>query len=79
MRQAQNAQVTTGSLGKLPMERATPFELQLVTKGRLMKPEEFGNIVLRANPDGSVVRRRQVGGATSTSESNAEPLQDLEA
>ncbi|MBB2961759.1 efflux RND transporter permease subunit [Methylobacterium sp. R2-1] len=54
--QAQNAQVTTGSLGKLPMDRATPFELQLVTKGRLMKPEEFGNIVLRANPDGSVVR-----------------------
>lgn len=54
--QAQNAQVTTGSLGKLPMGRATPFELQLVTKGRLMKPEEFGNIVLRADPDGSVVR-----------------------
>ncbi|MDV2987681.1 UNVERIFIED_CONTAM: efflux RND transporter permease subunit [Methylobacteriaceae bacterium AG10] len=59
--QAQNAQVTTGSLGKLPMERATPFELQLVTKGRLMKPEEFGNIVLRANPDGSVVRVSDVG------------------
>lgn len=59
--QAQNAQVTTGSLGKLPMGRATPFELQLVTKGRLMKPEEFGNIVLRANPDGSVVRVSDVG------------------
>ena len=59
--QAQNAQVTTGSLGKLPMDRATPFELQLVTKGRLTKPEEFGNIVLRANADGSVVRVSDVG------------------
>ncbi|MFY9290729.1 MAG: efflux RND transporter permease subunit [Methylorubrum rhodinum] len=59
--QAQNAQVTTGSLGKLPMDRATPFELQLVTKGRLVKPEEFANIVLRANADGSVVRVADVG------------------
>jgi hydrophobe/amphiphile efflux-1 (HAE1) family protein len=59
--QAQNAQITTGSLGKLPMDRATPFELQLVTKGRLTRPEEFGNIVLRANPDGSVVRVSDVG------------------
>ncbi|GJE27284.1 efflux RND transporter permease subunit [Methylobacterium organophilum] len=59
--QAQNAQITTGSLGKLPMDRATPFEVQLVTKGRLVKPEEFANIVLRANPDGSVVRVSDVG------------------
>ena len=59
--EAQNAQVTTGSLGKLPQDKATAFELQLVTKGRLAKPEEFGNIVLRANPDGSVVRISDVG------------------
>ncbi|GJE54513.1 MULTISPECIES: efflux RND transporter permease subunit [Methylobacterium] len=53
---AQNAQITTGSLGKPPLDNPTPFQLQIVTKGRLTKPEEFGNIVLRANPDGSVVR-----------------------
>lgn len=58
----QNAQITTGSLGKQPTTgKAPPFELQIVTKGRLSQPEEFANIVLRADPDGSVVRVRDVG------------------
>lgn len=56
----QNAQITTGVLGKQPLSEPTAFELQLVTQGRLLKPEEFGNILLRANPDGSVVRVRDV-------------------
>lgn len=58
---AQNEQITTGTLGKPPLEKATPFELQLVTTGRLRQPEEFADILLRANPDGSVVRVRDVG------------------
>lgn len=56
----QNAQVTTGSLGKEPMRADTAFELRLVTKGRLREAEEFGNIILRANADGSVVRINDV-------------------
>ena len=56
----QNAQITTGSLGKPPMEDAPPLELQIVTKGRLVETSEFENIVLRANPGGSVVRIRDV-------------------
>ena len=56
----QNAQITTGTLGKPPVDQATAFELQLVTQGRLRQPEEFGSILLRANPDGSVVRIRDV-------------------
>src|SRR3712207_8189624 len=35
--------------------------LRLVTRGRLQSPEEFENIILRANPDGSVVRISDVG------------------
>ena len=58
----QNAQITTGSIGKEPTTgRAPPFELQIITKGRLSQPAEFENIVLRADPDGSVVRVRDVG------------------
>ncbi|GAA0601925.1 efflux RND transporter permease subunit [Craurococcus roseus] len=57
----QNAQVTTGSLGREPMRDAPAFELRLVTKGRLQDAEEFENIILRANPDGSVVRVGDVG------------------
>ncbi|MER2265131.1 efflux RND transporter permease subunit [Methylobacterium oxalidis] len=56
----QNAQITTGVLGKPPLGQPTAFELQLVTQGRLRQPEEFANILLRANPDGSVVRVRDV-------------------
>ncbi|MCV0387846.1 MAG: efflux RND transporter permease subunit [Nitrobacter sp.] len=56
----QNAQITSGVLGKQPLSEPTAFELQLVTQGRLRKPEEFANILLRANPDGSVVRVRDV-------------------
>jgi hydrophobe/amphiphile efflux-1 (HAE1) family protein len=56
----QNAQITTGTLGKPPVDQATAFELQLVTQGRLRRPEEFADILLRANPDGSVVRIRDV-------------------
>src|SRR5262249_18438002 len=35
-------------------------QLTIKTKGRLTNPEEFGNIVLRTNPGGSVVRIRDV-------------------
>ena len=38
----------------------TQFQLNLQTQGRLTTPEQFGNIVIRANPDGSVLRVRDV-------------------
>ena len=39
---------------------ATQFQLNVQTQGRLATPEQFGNIVIRANPDGSVLRVRDV-------------------
>ena len=36
------------------------FQMNLQTQGRLTTPEQFGNIVLRANPDGSLLRVRDV-------------------
>ncbi|MFC7478160.1 efflux RND transporter permease subunit [Dankookia sp. GCM10030260] len=52
----QNVQVTAGALGREPMTAGTPFELRLVTSGRLQSPEQFENVILRARPDGSVLR-----------------------
>jgi HAE1 family hydrophobic/amphiphilic exporter-1 len=58
--QAQNVQAALGRIGAAPIEKDQRFQLTIKTKGRLTKPEEFAAIVLRANPDGSIVRLRDV-------------------
>jgi HAE1 family hydrophobic/amphiphilic exporter-1 len=52
----QNKQVAAGKLAAAPAPQDHAFEYQLVTHGRLKTVEEFENIVIRANPDGSTVR-----------------------
>jgi hydrophobe/amphiphile efflux-1 (HAE1) family protein len=54
--QAQNVEAPVGRIGARPIAKDQQFQLNLQTLGRLTTPEQFGNIVLRANPDGSVVR-----------------------
>ncbi len=56
----QNAQVASGSLGALPNPGSQQITASVVVSGQLSTPEEFGKVVLRANPDGSVVRLRDV-------------------
>ncbi|WP_395697158.1 efflux RND transporter permease subunit [Methylocella sp.] len=58
--QSQNRQAAIGRLGARPIENDQQFQINLQTQGRLTTPEEFGAIVLRANPDGSLVRIRDV-------------------
>jgi len=58
--QSQNVQAAVGRIGAEPTSDSTQFQVNLQTKGRLTTPEEFGNVVLRANPDGSVLRVRDV-------------------
>ena len=58
--QTQNVQAPVGRIGARPTDDATSFQINLQTKGRLVTPEEFGNILVRANPDGSVLRVRDV-------------------
>ena len=58
--QAQNVQGAVGRVGARPTPPETQFQINLQTKGRLTTPEEFGAIVLRANPDGSVLHVRDV-------------------
>ncbi|MFQ8432912.1 efflux RND transporter permease subunit [Amaricoccus sp. W119] len=57
---AQNVQAAIGRIGAQPMTDDPLFQLNLTTQGRLSDPEEFGNVVLRAMPDGSFVRVRDV-------------------
>ena len=52
----QNTQVAAGQLGAQPAPAGQPFQYQINTLGRLTTPQQFGDIVLRASGDGSIVR-----------------------
>jgi multidrug efflux pump len=58
--QAQNAQVSAGSLGELPNLSGQSISATVVVPGQISSTIEFGDIVLRANADGSTVRLKDV-------------------
>jgi len=57
---AQNIQAAVGRIGAQPALPDQQFQLSIQTKGRLSTVDEFQNIVVRANPDGSFVRVKDV-------------------
>ncbi|NSZ18927.1 efflux RND transporter permease subunit [Agrobacterium vitis] len=57
---AQNVQAPVGRIGARPVPDDQAFQYNVQTQGRLETPEEFGNIVLRANKDGSVLKVKDV-------------------
>lgn len=57
---AQNALVPAGTMGELPNLSSQTMSATVVVKGQLENVEQFGKIVLRANPDGSTVRLKDV-------------------
>ncbi|WP_199154426.1 efflux RND transporter permease subunit [Chromobacterium sp. ASV23] len=56
----QNSQFAAGKLGAEPTPQKLDFTYTVTTKGRLSEPEEFENIIVRANPDGSSVKLKDV-------------------
>jgi hydrophobe/amphiphile efflux-1 (HAE1) family protein len=56
----QNIQAAIGRIGAQPALPDQRFQLNIQSKGRLSSAEEFGAVVVRANPDGSFVRIRDV-------------------
>src|ERR1700749_479072 len=58
--QSQNTQAAVGRIGARPVSDDQQLQLNIQTKGRLTSTEEFGNIVIRTNPDGSILRLRDV-------------------
>ena len=61
--QAQNRQNPAGAFGQPPAPRGTDFQYSVTAPGRLVDPQEFDDIVLRAQPDASLLRIRDIGHA----------------
>src|ERR1700683_3868092 len=57
---AQSVQAPVGRIGARPIGDDQQFQFNVQTQGRLTTSTQFGNIVLRANPDGSVLRIKDV-------------------
>ncbi|MDU0341207.1 efflux RND transporter permease subunit [Bosea rubneri] len=58
--QSQNTQAAVGRIGARPISDDQQLQLNIQTKGRLSSPQEFEKIVVRTNPDGSVLRLSDV-------------------
>src|SRR5262245_2949778 len=56
----QNAQFAAGKIGQTPSGGPQELVYTVTTKGRLADPREFENIIVRANPDGSTLRLKDV-------------------
>ncbi len=59
--QEQNLQAPAGQVGQPPAASSQQFQLSVRVKGRLSDPKEFEQIIVKANPDGSTVRIKDVG------------------
>jgi multidrug efflux pump subunit AcrB len=57
---AQNTQVAAGLIGQPPVGRGQVFQFTMSTMGRLLQPEEFGEIIVKADEYGKIVRLREV-------------------
>jgi hydrophobe/amphiphile efflux-1 (HAE1) family protein len=58
---SQNTVNPAGTVGGEPVPQGQEFTYAVRSQGRLQTPEEFGEIVVRSNPDGSMVRVKDVG------------------
>jgi HAE1 family hydrophobic/amphiphilic exporter-1 len=58
--QKQNTVNPAGQIGSEPVPPGQEFTYTVRTQSRLISPQEFGSIVVRANPDGSIVRLSDV-------------------
>lgn len=58
---SQNTVNPAGTIGGEPVPKGQEFTYAVRSQGRLQTPEEFGEIVVRSNPDGSMVRVKDVG------------------
>jgi HAE1 family hydrophobic/amphiphilic exporter-1 len=58
--QAQNNVNPAGQIGGQPVPDGQEFTYSVIAKGRLVSEKEFGDIVIRAQPDGTIIRLRDV-------------------
>ena len=63
---AQNVVNPAGQVGAEPAPPGQEFTYNVTAQGRLIEAEQFGDIIVRANPDGSIVRARATSRASSS-------------
>ena len=56
----QNAVFPAGTVAQRPLGKDVELTIPLITRGRLTEPKDYENIIIRANPDGSMVRLADV-------------------
>ena len=57
---SQNTVAAVGRIGARPAGPDQQYQLNVQTQGRLLTPAQFGDIIIRANPDGSTLKLRDV-------------------
>ena len=57
---AQNAQASAGQIGSPPASTGQQMQLTVTARGRLANEAEFGDIIVRSNRDGGIVRLRDI-------------------
>jgi len=65
----QNTTNPAGRIGREPARPGNQLTIPVTTLGRLTDPKDFADIIVRANPDGSLVRVRDIGRVTLGSQS----------
>ncbi len=58
--QAQNMEVSAGSVGAPPSNSNEAFQFTVTSQGRLVSTEQFGDIIIKANSDGSFLRLKDI-------------------
>lgn len=59
--QSQNRQNPSGTLGQSPSPTGTAFQYPVTASGRLLDADEFGDIIVRADNEGSLLRLKDIG------------------
>lgn len=73
--QEQNVEVAAGQVGQPPIQAGQAFQISVRAIGRLTSPAQFENIILKSNPDGTLVRVKDVGHAELGAEDYGSDLQ----
>ncbi|MFN3360794.1 MAG: efflux RND transporter permease subunit, partial [Pseudanabaenaceae cyanobacterium] len=59
--QEQNLQIGVGQIGQQPAPPDLEYQLTVTAKGRLVEPEQFQEIIVRATPTGELIRIKDIG------------------
>ena len=71
----QNVEIAAGQVGQQPAPEGQQFQISVRAVGRLSEPSQFGNIILKTNADGTLVRLKDVGRAELGAEDYGTDLQ----